>query len=356
VDAVVQLVLGLFPGGHVEEVRPLGADDATRDATHKQIGYGVPVRIQVRDQAGKLHRIVFHAARPDAHGHDHRADRVQEMLLVYDEARRIPRHVAALDVGVIGADGTLRSLADTGEPYLVTEWAEGIEYAEDLRRAATEGASHDDHARVDLLADYLAALHEARCDRSSLYARELRDVVGGGEGIFGIVDGYPADAPAAPRPRLQRLEERCVAWRWRLRDRTARVRRIHGDFHPFNIVFAPDGQLRLLDASRGCAGDPANDVTALAINYVFFALDHPGAWRGLGALWHRLWDRYLERTGDREVLDVAAPYLAWRALVVASPRWYPGLSADGRDRLLTWIEDVLDAPRLVLASADGVAP
>jgi len=122
-------------------------------------------------------------------------------------------------------------------------------------------------------------------------------------------------------------------------------------------VFDRDGSLALLDASRGCAGDPADDLTALAVNYVFFALEAPGAWRGgLGGLWHRCWQRYVDATGDRELLEVAAPWLAWRALVVANPRWYPGLSARGRDALLAWVERVLDAPALDPASADGVAP
>ena len=92
-------------------------------------------------------------------------------------------------------------------------------------------------------------------------------------------------------------------------------------------------------------------------DFVFFALDRPGAWRaGLGALWHRLWARYLDGSGDRDVLEVAAPWLAWRALVVANPRWYPGLSPGGRDALLGWVERVLAAPRLEPESANEVAP
>ena len=88
-----------------------------------------------------------------------------------------------------------------------------------------------------------------------------------------------------------RVDVRRVDWRWRLRDRGARLARNHGDFHPFNLLFDAGGALRLLDASRGCVGEPADDLTALAVNYVFFAIDHPGAWRaGLGELWHRLWD------------------------------------------------------------------
>ena len=86
------------------------------------------------------------------------------------------------------------------------------------------------------------------------------------------------------------------------------------------------------------------------------SIDTPGAWhRGLGPLWHRLWSRYALTTNDHELLEVAAPWLAWRALVIANPRWYPNLSTDGRDRLLTWIERALDAPRLEPRSADEVA-
>jgi aminoglycoside phosphotransferase (APT) family kinase protein len=264
--------------------------------------------------------------------------------------------VRALDAGMAARDGTIVSFGD-GEPFVLTTWAEGAVYAEDLRRVAREGVWPRDLRRVDLLADHLAGLHRREDAPPVIYRRAVRDLLGAGEGIFGIVDAYPADTPAASPARLRGIEERCLAWRWRLRDRTDRLCRIHGDFHPFNLLFDDGDHLATLDASRGCAGDPADDLTALSINYVFFAIDREGAWRGgLGALWHRFWKRYLGASGDRDVLDVAAPWLAWRALVVACPRWYPDVPAAARDRLLAWIERVLDAPRLDPASADEVAP
>jgi hypothetical protein len=355
-DRLRSLLLQLFPGAVVEELRPLGIDEAPDDATRKGAGFGIPVRVRLRDAGARERVLVFHTARADDFGHDRRADRAQEMLLAYDTFRRVPQHVAAIDVGVIGQDGGLRSIADAGELYLLTEWAEGTLYAEDLRRVARDGAGPHDLGRADVLARYLAELHAERGGPPATYRRAVRDLVGAGEGIFGMVDGYATDVPAAPPARLQRIEELALRWRWRLRGREARLARTHGDFHPFNLVFGAGDGLALLDASRGCAGDPADDLTALAINYVFFALDAPGAWRaGLGALWHRLWARYLDASGDRAILEVAAPWLAWRALVLANPRWYPGLSARGRDALLGWIEQVLVAPRLELTSADGVA-
>jgi hypothetical protein len=357
VEALLDLIERRFPGSAVLEIRPLGVDEQRDDATAKGTGYGIPIKITLRDADERVRSVVFHTARSDDFGHDRRADRAAEMLLSYDTYGAIPRHVPALDVGVIERDGTLRSIAGSSEVYLLTGWVDGALYAEDLRRVAAEGAGDRDLHRLDALVDYLVRLHTRHTGRLAAYTRAVRDLVGSGEGIFGMIDGYDPEVPAAPPERLRRIEERCVAWRWRLRHREPRVARIHGDFHPFNIVFAGDAELALLDASRGAIGEPADDVTALAINFVFFALDRPGAWtRGLGALWHRSWSRYLRATGDRELLEVAPPWLAWRALVVANPRWYPKLSAAGRDRLLGWIERVLDAPRFEPASADEVAP
>lgn len=348
-EALRELVRRRFPGATVVDCRALGDDPG------KKAGYGAPVRVTLRDAGGRERSIVFHTAKPDDFGHDRRADRAAEMLLAYDTYGSIPRHVPALDVGVITSGGELRSIADASEVYLLTGWADGEIYADDLRRIAIGGASQRDLRRVDALADYLASLHSRHRGRLAVYTRAVRDLVGSGEGIFGMIDGYAADVPAAPPDRLRRLETQCCAWRWKLRAHEPRLARIHGDFHPFNLVFTGDAELALLDASRGAMGDPADDLTALAINYVFFALDTPGAWRrGLGPLWHRLWTRYLRATNDHEVLEVAAPWLAWRALVIANPVWYPALSESGRDRLLGWIEATLAADRLDPASADAV--
>jgi aminoglycoside phosphotransferase (APT) family kinase protein len=268
------------------------------------------------------------------------------MLLAHDTYGQIPDHAAALDVGCLGPGDSLRSLGDAGEFYLLTRYQPGRPYAEDLRRVATRGRCNElDLQRAGGLAGYLADLHASAPPAAAplVYRRAIRDLLGSGEGIFGIVDAYGPDVPGASPARLQALEARCLDWRWRLRGQTHRLRRTHGDFHPFNVVFEDgDRRPRLLDASRGCAGDPADDVSCMGINYLFFALDQPLAWdEGLGPLWTTFWSTYLERTGDRELLKVAPPFLAWRALVLCCPRWYPDLSAAGRDRLLGVVERAL---------------
>jgi hypothetical protein len=54
---------------------------------------------------------------------------------------------------------------------------------------------------------------------------------------------------------------------------------------------------------------------------------------------------YLAESGDEGLLEVAAPWLAWRCLVVCSPRFYPRLPAAARDAILGLAERALQSGR-----------
>jgi hypothetical protein len=343
-----ELVASLFPGARVRSVSRLGPDVRPAGVTAKAGGYGAPLRVLL--DGAPLDAIVVRTATANDFGHDRRSDRAAAALLAYDSFGEIPDHVRALDVGAIRGDGRLSSLRDAGELYLVTTWTPGALYAEDLRRIARDGTLADrDLARCEALARWLVALHAQRGGRPATYLRAVRDLVGSGEGIFGVIDNFPRGTAAAPPSRLAAIERRCVGWRARLRGKESRLARTHGDFHPFNIVFDPsrgDAAFTLLDASRGVRGDPADDVTCLAINYLFFALDRPASWRSaLSRLWGRFWSLYLDESRDGELLDVAAPFFAWRGLVLSNPLFYPTLPARARDALLGLVERALEAPR-----------
>jgi streptomycin 6-kinase len=354
---LARIVRRAAPKARLLRAVALGSDEHAGAArvTAKAAGYGIPIRIEVDDD-GRQRAFVLHGTSANQFGHDRRADRAAELLLAADTYGSIPGHAQALDVGTFRRDGTSVSLLDSDEFYLLTEYVQGHAYAQDLRRIAeTRSAGPGDVERVHALVDYLLTLHTPQPDRTVAYARSLRDLIGGGEGIFGIVDGYPCVAGSASCARLQRIESHCVRWRWRLKQRSARATRIHGDFHPFNVLFDDESSLHVLDASRGSLGDAADDVACMAVNFVFFALEDALAWRAaFGPLWREFWDRYLSRSRDRELLSVVAPFLAWRLLVLACPVWYPNLPEAARERLLQLAESALEAEQFDPALAEAV--
>lgn len=333
-----------YAEARISAVHALGGP-GDEETIEKAYGYGEPRLIDF-DSARGSHRMVFHTMHADPFDHEHWWDRACEQLLSHATYNDLPRHVPSLDVGALVGD-ELRSVDGADEFYLLTDFVPGRLYAEDFRRLRDGGEVTDrDRRRVHSLADYLAELHGPAQDDAWGYRRRLRDVFGSGEGIPGMLDAWPTDRPEARDGFLESLERRLVTWRWRLKERTDRARVVHGDLHPWNILFDDDDAFHLLDRSRGRVGEPADDVAALAVNHLFFALEGHGRFEGsLREVWDLFWRRYLEASGDEELPAVIGPFLAWRLLVVAHPLWYPQQASNTRSTLLGMAESVLESER-----------
>ena len=317
--------------------------EGLEDRSVKTFGYGVPVRIDYATAGHGRRRAVLHTISPGPFGHEHMADRAQILLQQHQAFNRMRNHVRSLDVGGFEYGGRLISLGQVEELCLLTEYAEGEPYARDLERIeSTNTVTEDDLARADALCDYLVEIHRERVEKPGLYVRRIRELVGHGECVLGLSDSFPPGALVTPRT-LEEMELRFIGWRWRLKGLTHRLCQVHGDFHPWNILFGRNGELRTLDRSRGEFGEPADDVSCLTMNYLFFSLRRCGRLDGaFETLFRRFWDRYLERSGDAEMLKVVAPFFAFRGLVLANPVWYPTLSDTVRSRILKFMVAVLD--------------
>ena len=332
------------PRATVEAVTRLGR--TPKDEAGKAYGYGVPLRIDYRLDGGESRSAVLHTMSPSPFGHEHMPDRAQSLLWSYSAFGHLPRHVRPLDVGGVQKDGELVSLASLEEPFLLTEYVPGELYASDLRRLEqTASPETNDLARCDALCDYLVEIHRKKSDAAGLWVRRIRELVGHGECIMGLADSYPINT-IAPPARLEKIECQCVRWRWKLKPLVHRLSQIHGDFHPWNVLFSAGTGFSVLDRSRGEWGEPADDVTSITANYLFFSLRRSGRLEGIfETLFLRFWERYVRATGDREIFSVAAPFFAFRGLVMASPVWYPDLQDSVRRKLMSFIEAVLDADR-----------
>jgi len=310
----------------------------------KGYGYGVPVLVEF-EAGGAARKVVVETVSAGPFGHEHMSDRAQMLLWDHDAFNRLPRHARSIDVGAFRKEGTLLSLGGVEEFFLLTEYVEGKGYIHDFARLQEGGRITDlDLARADALCDYLVDIHGRRGSDPGLYARRIRELLGHGECIMGLTDSYPPRHGFITRDLLEAVEHRCVAWRWRLKDRTHRLCRVHGDFHPYNILFREGTDFSIIDRSRGEWGEPADDITSITGNYLFSSLQSNGRLAGaFEILFRRFWERYLEKTGDTEILEVAAPFFAFRGLVMASPVWYPTLAEDVRRKLFAFLQATLDA-------------
>lgn len=323
---------------------PIGEDQVAEGV--KQYGYGRPILIRMR-AGGEVKSLVLETIKPGPFGHEHRADRAQSILWDYDSYGRLPRHVRALDAGAFTVENTMISLDGTQELFLLTEFSEGDSYHLDLERIASTGQLRQtDRDRMIALVRYMAQIHQLRRKDVELYRRRLRELIGHGECIMGLTDSYPIPYAFITSRMLRGIEEAANRWRWALHDRAERLCQVHGDFHPWNILFRAGGDFTVLDRSRGEWGEPADDVTALSINYLFFSLRKYGRLEGaFEELFLELWDRYREITGDWDVARAAPPFFAFRGLVLASPRWYPDLELGVRRAIFSFMENVLASER-----------
>ena len=324
----------------------------TRDGL-KAFGYGSPLFLEYEVE-GKRKKAVLETMTPSSFGHDHFSDRAQAILWEHSAFNNLPRHVRSLDSGAFLESGEIISTGRAEEFFLLTEFVQGEGYFKDLDRIRRTGiATKEDFNRVLALSDYLVGIHGEKCVSPGLYIRRIRDLLGHGECIMGLIDNYPETFEFIDAALLKQIELASVEWRWRIKRRTHRLCRVHGDFHPWNILFRENTDFTLLDRSRGEWGDPADDITCFSINYLFSSVVRSGRLEGpFEKMFHLFWENYLAKTQDREMLEIVAPFYAWRGLVIASPIWYPKLPSSVRKILFNFIQNVLRSERFELSDVN----
>ncbi|MCC7201044.1 MAG: phosphotransferase [Nitrospirae bacterium] len=308
----------------------------------KGFGYGVPylIRFSVNNMEK---RIVLATMSPNSFGHDHFSDRAQNLLWDNSSYNHLPKHVRSVGVGAFTPEGNIISAGEAEEFFIVTEFAEGKGYNKDLERLLNTGKfEYTDEARAKALAEYLVSIHKVKMDAPHLYTRRIRDLIGHGECIMGLIDNYRTGYEFITEELLQKIEEGCVKWRWKIKGMAHRLCQVHGDFHPWNILFREGTDYTVLDRARGEWGEPADDVSTMAINYIFFSIQQHGRLEGVfERLFNVFWETYFDRSGDKEMLRVIQPFFIWRGLVIGSPLWYPTLPLDRRRKVFNFIENLL---------------
>lgn len=321
----------------------------TRLVSMQQLGEGVhgtAYRLTFQNPEGEQ-RLIMKTLFHSRFGHDHYSDRAQVLLLAQANYNEMPKHVRATDV-VGESQNRLISIKDAREFYIFMEEAKGEPYFDDLDAILKRGRlENQDRDRARMLAHFLADVHANKYtgeDAQTLYRRRIRDLIGHGECIMGIIDAYgPVDFTTDQE--LVAYARMCLEWWGKIRDRGERLCSVHGDYHPGNIhLYGND--FMVLDRSRGTWGEPADDVSCLAMNYIHYAIKNQGTFAGPFAELFRIFlEAYLERTRDEGLFEVVQPFFAFRVLVVANPKFYPNDATETRRKLINFGFSVLNSDR-----------
>jgi tRNA A-37 threonylcarbamoyl transferase component Bud32 len=310
----------------------------------KAFGYGKPYLIKFKINE-ETKAVVLETMKSDSFGHEFPYDRAQSLLLAFLTYNKLPKHAKAIDVGVFTKNNELISLGNYDEFFILMNKVEGTPYYKDLERILKDKSlTQLDEFRAEALSNYLIEVHSLKLDAPNLYKRRLRELFGHGECIMGLIDNYPGKF--IEKEKFYLIAEKCFKHIWRIREKTYRLCQVHGDFHPWNILFREKTDFTVLDRSRGEWGEAADDLAAMSINYLFFSLQAFGELKGaFEKLYLKFMENYLNKTGDEEILKVIQPFYAWRALVLANPIWYPNLSINIREKLFNFIFNTLETEK-----------
>jgi aminoglycoside phosphotransferase (APT) family kinase protein len=336
IQAYLHEVLG--PDAELVGVKALGEEE---HAT----GISNLLRLEVRVGAEKKLLILRRPA-STVYSTEQPSDRASAVIQAYATYNRIPRHPRSLDVAVIHADGSLGRVPGSCEFVLLQEYVDGELYFPSLMQSLERNeVSELEERRAVALAEYLAELHSQRNDDIRIYRRALRDLVAGGVGVMGVLGGYSKELRDAHHDRLSGILKDFIALAWDLDRYPNRLCRIHGDFHPLNILFGKETQFSVIDAYGPGWGDAAFDVGTMLMNY--YALHNEKGGLGTPAgrqLAERFLSAYVDRCDDPEGLYRVLPLpLARGALIMATTYFFPHRPEVERDRLIRLAGDILSA-------------
>ena len=338
----LQYVFGKPVG--IKEIRNIPEEKNNEDL--KQFGYGENLLVKY-SLDGATKSLILTTMEKNRFGHDFFYDRAKDLLFAHSSYNSLPRHTNSIDIGVYTQSGEMESINNPKEFFQIVEWAEGNPYYLDLEKLANKKEPDViDIERTKALSDYLVKIHKQKKSKPLLYRRRIRELIGDGECIMGLTDSYSLDYDFIDKKTLVDIEKKCIDWRYKLRDYENRLCQVHGDFHPWNVLFNKKLNFSVIDRSRGEWGEPADDLVSMAINYLFFALKYEDAEGNFLRLFDIFWDNYLDKTEDEAIYEVASPFFAWRCLVLASPIWYPNLKPKVRNHLIDFIKFTLDTDKL----------
>ena len=321
---------------------------------YKKLGsgwHGIGYKIRFKTKSSKkTHTVILREISPEGFSHDFHSDRAAVFILQHSLSETLPKHIKSYDVGGIAGEKVV-SLGECKEFFQIVEVAEGRDYFSELDDILKRGyLTKEDKRKTLMLSNYLVSLYKKqfkgkKSKSNSIYLRHTRDCVGNGEMLMGVIDTYPRKLSWTNEKELTEIITLAVKNREGMKDKRRKLTRIHGDYHPGNIIFKGKN-FKVLDASREIWGDPADDLTCMFGNYLRYALIQKGKWEGIfKELGNLFWENYMKKTKDYGA-NISAPiFFGFRGVVMAHPFFYRQDKPAVKKKLFKFVKNVLKEKR-----------
>lgn len=294
------------------------------------LGTGYSLKFKLN---GKNKTLVLKSLFTENLGMDHYSDRAASLLDAHDNYNKMKDHVKSEDVLAHNENNSLTSIGKAKEFYILMEEAKGEDLFKDFEKIKeTKQLTEETKEKIKKISDFLVELHKNKHESIPLYRRKIRDTLGSGGSLIGLLDMHPD-------PAFKQFEEKWIQivklsinfWK-RSRNMHNRLCEIHADYHPGNLWFE-NQKLTILDRSRGRFGEPADDITAFAINPIMYSLMTNGNFEGpFKEMFDIFWNNYFKQTNDKEMRKIMAPYIAFRVSVVTNPIFYNDEALGGKEK------------------------
>jgi len=265
-------------------------------------------------------------------GMDYYSDRAASLIDAHANYNSMEHHVKSEDVIAYNEDTSLTSIGKAREFYLVMEEAKGKSLFSDFDEIKkTNQLSEQTKNKIKIISDFLVKLHANKHTSTPLYRRKMRDTIGSGGSLMGLLDMHPEQAFSQFKKEWLEIVMRSINFWGLSRNLSKRLCETHADYHPGNLWFDNE-KFTILDRARGRYGEPADDITAFIVNPILYAVITSKKFTGpFKEIFDIFWNNYFRQTKDREMRKVIAPYLAFRVAVVTNPLFYNDESLGGKE-------------------------
>lgn len=284
------------------------------------LGTGYSINFKLNDENKTL---IIKSLFKENLGMDHYSDRASSLLEAHDNYNKMENHIKSEDVIAQNEDDSLISIGNAKEFYILMEEAKGENLFKDFENIKKSKLLNEKTKdKIKKISDFLVKLHKNKHESISLYRRKIRDIIGSGGSLIGLLDMHPENDFRKFEKEWTEIIKRSINFWKKSRNLNHRLSEIHADFHPGNLWFDGD-KLIILDRSKGRFGEPADDIIAFGINPIMYALITNEKFEGpFKEIFDLFWNNYFKQTKDKEMRKIMAPYIAFRISVITNPLFY----------------------------------